>query len=365
MKTTLITDQTVADICDGFSYNEIEGKGLYGWGGKLTIQPEYQRNYIYNDGKQDVAVIESLAKEYPIGLLYFVKTPSGQYEVLDGQQRITSVGRFLTHRLAIKDKNGMEQYIDSLPANIRQRIEGAKLTIYVCEGTDEEIKDWFQTINIKGQPLNRQEVLNAIYHGPFVTKARSVFSNSQNSSVQKWGAYLNGSVARQDYLATALAWVAHGKGFDSVDKYMAAHCNDDNIRELTAYFDSVISWVESVFTTVRDEMCGLDWGDLYERYHGEPYNAAKVESTVFAIQRSRSPSMPRRRRMPRRRACRIARSAPSAMRRTQRASTTSRRWTPITSPPGAREGRRTRRTAKCSARRTTGRKATADGNFVQ
>jgi len=283
MTTTLITDQTVADICNGFSYNEIEGKGLYGWGGRLVIQPEYQRNYIYNDGKQDVAVIESLAKGYPIGLLYFVKTPSGQYEVLDGQQRITSVGRFLTRRLAIKDKYGMEQYIDTLPPNVRERIEDARLTIYVCKGTDEEIKDWFQTINIKGQPLNRQEVLNAIYHGPFVTKARAEFSNSQNAKVQKWSAYLNGSVPRQDYLATALAWVAHGKGFESVDKYMAAHCNDTDVRELTAYFDSVISWVESVFTTVRDEMCGLDWGDLYERFHGEPYNAAKVEETVSAL----------------------------------------------------------------------------------
>ena len=48
---------TVADICDGFVYNEHEGKGLFGWGGKLTIQPEYQRNYIYADGKKDVAVV--------------------------------------------------------------------------------------------------------------------------------------------------------------------------------------------------------------------------------------------------------------------------------------------------------------------
>ena len=41
---------TVADICDGFVYNQLEGKGLFGLGGKLTIQPEYQRNYIYAEG---------------------------------------------------------------------------------------------------------------------------------------------------------------------------------------------------------------------------------------------------------------------------------------------------------------------------
>jgi len=51
MKTTLKTSITVEDICDGFVYNELEGKGLFGLAGKLTIQPEYQRNYIYaSDG---------------------------------------------------------------------------------------------------------------------------------------------------------------------------------------------------------------------------------------------------------------------------------------------------------------------------
>ena len=71
MKTTLLTEITVREICDGFVYNEFEGKGLFGLGGWLTIQPEYQRNYIYADGKKDVAVIESVLKGYPLGLIYF------------------------------------------------------------------------------------------------------------------------------------------------------------------------------------------------------------------------------------------------------------------------------------------------------
>ena len=62
MHTTLHTEWTVADICDGFVYNELEGKGLFGMGGRLTIQPEYQRNYIYADGRRDVAVIDSVLR---------------------------------------------------------------------------------------------------------------------------------------------------------------------------------------------------------------------------------------------------------------------------------------------------------------
>jgi len=102
MNTTLRTDITVEDICEGFVYNELEGKGLFGLDGKLTIQPEYQRNYIYAESKREVAVIESILKGYPLGLIYFNKVSDNKLEVLDGQQRITSFGRFVKDKFAIK-----------------------------------------------------------------------------------------------------------------------------------------------------------------------------------------------------------------------------------------------------------------------
>ena len=129
MTTQLLTNLTVADICDGFIYNELEGKGLFGWGGKLVIQPEYQRNYIYADGKRDVAVIDSILKGYPLGLLYFVKTTSGMYEVLDGQQRITSFGRFVKEKFSVVDSSGMQQYFTGLDATIQKKILETPLTI--------------------------------------------------------------------------------------------------------------------------------------------------------------------------------------------------------------------------------------------
>jgi len=148
--------------------------------------------------------------------------------------------------------------------------------IYEREGTETEIKQWFETINIAGVPLNEQELLNAIYSGPFVTKAKEEFSNSQNANIQKWSAYIRGSANRQDFLATALDWVSKG----DVGAYMSAHRNDKNINELKNYFNAVIDWVSTVFTEVRSEMRGLEWGRLYETYHDESYNPAKVEAAV-------------------------------------------------------------------------------------
>jgi len=165
----------------------------------LTIQPEYQRKYIYADGKRDVAVMESILKGYPIGLIYFNKINDKTLEVLDGQQRITSFGRFVTNKFAIKDGNGMEQYFSSIASDKQEKILKTKLLIYECEGTESEIKEWFRTINIADVPLNNQELLNAVYSGPFVTLGKEEFSNSQNANIQKWSAYVSGSANRQDF----------------------------------------------------------------------------------------------------------------------------------------------------------------------
>ena len=275
MKTILRTDITVRDICEGFVYNELEGKGLFGLNGKLTIQPEYQRNYIYADGKKDVAVIDSVLKGYPLGIIYFIQVDD-RYEVLDGQQRITSLGRFVTHKLAIKDKNGMQQYIDGLNAEDRDKVLNTPLLIYICKGTEGEIKEWFQTINIVGVALNNQEKLNAIYSGPFVTELKKEFSNSTNANIQKWSAYVSGSANRQDYLERALQWVSQG----NVEAYMSKHRQDNDITPVKTYFNAVIDWVSGVFKDVLPEMRGLEWGRLYEEHHHKPYNVTSVSQRV-------------------------------------------------------------------------------------
>lgn len=276
MKTILKTDITIKDVCVGFIYNELEGKGLFGLSGKLTIQPEYQRNYIYADGKRDVAVIDSILKGYPLGLIYFNKVSDAVLEVLDGQQRITSIGRFVTNKFAIQDENGMQQYFDGIALDKRTKILETKLLIYECEGEETEIKDWFKTINIYGVPVNHQEILNAVYSGTFVTLGKEEFSNSQNSNIQKWGAYISGSVNRQDFLECALDWVSKG----SIDDYMSRHRKDKTITELKAYFNSVIDWVSTVFTDVESEMRGLAWGRLYEEYHQQAYGPDNVSKEV-------------------------------------------------------------------------------------
>ena len=170
----------------------------------------------------------------------------------------------------------MQQYFSGLAADLQERILETRLLIYECEGTESEIKEWFKTINIAGVPLNTQELLNAVYSGPFVTLCREEFSNSQNANIQKWNAYISGTVNRQDFLERALEWVSRGE----VEKYMSLHRFDTNINEINSYFNSVIDWISAVFIDVESEMRGLEWGRLYETYHRKPYNPQEVSAKV-------------------------------------------------------------------------------------
>ena len=206
------------------------------------------------------------------GLIYFNKVAKDKFEVLDGQQRITSIGRFVTNKFAIMD-NGNPKNFDSLPADQQAKIRDSKLLIYECEGTESEIKQWFETINIAGVPLNDQELLNAIYSGPFVTLAKAEFSNSQNANIQKWSAYIKGSANRQEFLERALDWVSKG----DIGGYMSAHRNDNNINELKTYFNSVIDWVSTVFIDVLPEMQGLGVG---QAVRGVPRQVLRSEEDV-------------------------------------------------------------------------------------
>lgn len=142
--------------------------------------------------------------------------------------------------------------------------------------------EWFKTINIVGVPLNEQELRNAIYSGVFVNAAKRVFSNSQNAEVHKWSHYIKGDLKRQDYLRVALEWVStsHQK---TVDAYMSMHRHDKEITELETYFRSVIDWVATTFTMTEKEMCGLEWGRLYETYHTTPYSIDHITARVKAL----------------------------------------------------------------------------------
>ena len=283
MKITL-HEIPIADIVKGYVNNDEEG--VVGYDGKLNIRPPYQREFVYKD-PQKVAVIDTILKGFPLNVMYWAKNEDGTYELLDGQQRTLSFCEFLTtNHFHIKNEDGRVMYFHSLPKSELDKIHNYKVMVYICEGSDKERLKWFETINIAGEKLTPQELLNVNYTGSWLADAKRRFSktNCVAYNMSKYGdkqPLLNGSPIRQEYLETALSWISGGK--ENISEYMSAHQHDENADELFNFFRDVIDWVKKTFPNYRKEMKGLEWGRLYTEYGKNEYDVDELEKKVKAL----------------------------------------------------------------------------------
>ena len=277
---------TVRDITQGYVNNE--ELGVRGYNGKLDIRPPYQREFIYND-KEQQAVINTVMKGYPLNVMYWVKRGEDAdcpYEVMDGQQRTLALCEYVAGKFSFEFKNFFNQ-----PEDIQKRILDYELTVYVCEGEHSEKLEWFKTINIAGKPLNEQEILNAIYAGPFVSDAKRHFSKSNCGAYKLGKELVNGVPIRQDFLKKALDWMAdhekrEGKAQSRVG-YMAQHQHDPNANNLWTYFQNVLNWAITNFEMkkFRKIMKGLDWALYYDKYHDKTLDTVEMAKQISSLMR--------------------------------------------------------------------------------
>ena len=271
------TKVKVSGLCKNYS-DDGDG-GVFGYDGKLTIRPSFQREFVYKDKQRD-AVIETVRKGYPLNVMYWSKVTDTEFEVLDGQQRTISLGQYLNGDFAIKI-NGNDKFFHNLTDNEKQQIKDYELTIYICDGTEEEKLEWFKVINIAGETLTNQELLNATYAGPWLADAKNYFSKRNCVAGQMATGFIKGNPIRQDYLEKALSWIADRDNLDSGGKYMAIHQHDADANELWLYFQEVISWAKRMFPNVNKKLTeGQDWGILYNKYHDKKYNSNEIQSVI-------------------------------------------------------------------------------------
>ena len=272
---------TVRELTQGYEDNE--ELGVRGFGGRLDIRPPYQREFIY-DEKKRAAVITTVKKGFPLNVMYWAtrdRDAEVPFEVMDGQQRTISICQYVNGDFAYDF-----QYFHNLTQSERDEILDYELMVYVCSGNDKEKLDWFETINIAGERLTAQELRNAVYAGPFVTDAKRYFSKT-NCAAYNMGRYLmDGSPIRQDYLETALKWIAAAQSRPgqkvTVESYMARHQHDPNASQLWQHFSAVVTWVAATFDIKKRKeiMKGVDWGALYDRFHNVVLDKARLDEEV-------------------------------------------------------------------------------------
>ncbi|MGN1198062.1 MAG: HNH endonuclease family protein [Acetatifactor sp.] len=273
---------TIRDLFDGYIDNQEDG--VFGYHGKLNIRPAYQRELVYTEDKQR-DVIKSVRNGFPLNVMYFMENEDGTFELLDGQQRTLSICRYCDNQYSL-NFDGQPKQFHNLGKEAQDQILDYTIKVYFCKGTVDERKKWFEIINFKGEALTRQELLNAIYSGPWVTDAKRYFSKTGCAAYQIANDYLlNKSAIRQEIFETALKWIANSEDID-YEEYMAIHQHDDNATPLWEYFKGVIEWVEKVFgcpDNYRSHMKKVDWGILYNKYHQNEYDSTVMEEKIAAL----------------------------------------------------------------------------------
>jgi hypothetical protein len=264
----------VADVAAG--YKDSAENGVVGYNGRLNIRPAYQREFIYKDKQRD-EVINTVRNNFPLNVLYWVKSDNGDYELLDGQQRTISICQYINGDFSIN-----YQFFHNLTKTEQQQILDYKLMIYICDGTDKEKLDWFKIINIAGEQLTAQELRNAIYTGEWLTEAKKYFSKSNCAAYNIASDYLKGSAIRQDYLETAIKWIA-AKENKEIEAYMSEHQHDTNANEIWLYFQSVINWIKATFQNYRKEMKGSEWGVYYNKFGSGKYDPKALEQRIIEL----------------------------------------------------------------------------------
>lgn len=269
----------ISDVYSGYINDDEEG--VTALNDRLDIRPKYQREFVYSTEKQR-EVIRSIMKGLPLNVMYWVKTGVDEdgedtYEVLDGQQRTLSIMEFLEGNFSVDD-----MLFDNLPKDKQEQILNYELFVYVCDGTESEKLEWFKIINVAGEKLTDQELRNAVYAGSWTTSAKKYFSKTGGPASQTGADYLKGYPIRQDYLETALKWIAD-KENKTIEQYMSEHQHDSNAVKLWNYFNDVIEWVKATFPKKRKEMHSVPWGILYNKYGDNVYDANELEKKVSAL----------------------------------------------------------------------------------
>lgn len=262
---------SIREVTTGYINNQEDG--VVGYGGRLNIRPKYQREFVYKDRQRD-SVIETVRKNFPLNVMYWVHSADDTYEVLDGQQRTISICEYVAGNFSLDF-----QYFHNLTDTEREQILDYRLMVYFCEGNDREKLDWFRTINIAGEKLTDQELRNAVYTGTWLTDAKRYFSRTSCPAYGLGSDYLNGSPIRQDYLETAIDWISNG----NIEQYMAEHQHQPNAFELWSYFQNVITWTSAVFPNYRREMRGVAWGLLYNQFKDAGFDAKALEAEITQL----------------------------------------------------------------------------------
>ena len=149
---------------------------------ELVLKPVYQRNKVWNDSARSY-LIDSIMRNYPVPPIFMrdklnLNERKTIREVVDGQQRISTILDFYNDKFCIKKSHNKElggKCFNNFSEEEKERFLTYKIIIEkITEKDDSLVFDMFARLNSNSMPLNKQELRNARYTGEFKVAAYEI-----------------------------------------------------------------------------------------------------------------------------------------------------------------------------------------------
>ncbi len=225
--------QTIDNLVERMRHNEI------------LLQPDFQRAEVWKDAARS-RLIESILIRIPLPAFYVDATDEDLWQVIDGQQRLSTIRRFvvdqdlcLTGLEFLTDFEGKK--FDELPQNLKRRIRETNVTVYKIEqGTPEEVKfNIFRRINTGGLPVSAQEIRHALNLGKSTEMLKELASSDEFLTATGYGVAPDRMADRECVIRVLAFLMTDPDTYDApeFDAFLSARMKDLNRASATERID--------------------------------------------------------------------------------------------------------------------------------
>ena len=218
----------------------------------IELNPGYQRRSVWKDNKKKSLLIESLMLRIPIPAFYFYENEDGKYQVIDGQQRLTTIkefvdGGFRLSKLEYLGKEYNKKKFKDLDTKYVQRIYRTQIAVNILDARSPKnvIYDIFRRVNTGGVNLNPQEMRNAICKQEvrdFLVKS----TQNENYVMATRGRVKDD---RMDSQELVLRFYAFYRAYDYEEKFL-----DYDYPNIAAMLDDAIESLNKMNPEKREEL---------------------------------------------------------------------------------------------------------------
>jgi hypothetical protein len=243
-------DYNTRDYAIDFLVNQFRGSEFF-------INPEYQRNFIW-DTRRKCRFIESILLGYPIPFMFFSDNDDGRCDIVDGAQRTSTLEEFLNSDLKLSDLKKLTKFngltFEQLPPPVKRKF--SKMTLRVIaleEGTSLEARqELFDRINTSALNLNKTETRRGAFPGQFV---QFMTECSDKDLFKKLCPISSNSLKRYEDIELITRFFAYTNNYqafdhsvgDFLDEFVKRHKNEFDKPTFESEFNTMLNFVVTHF----------------------------------------------------------------------------------------------------------------------